>query len=183
MAFEFRALGLDGAFLIVPKAFEDDRGFFAETFREEEFRKNGIEMRIVQENHSKSRRGVLRGLHFQRRPFGQAKLVRCVRGEIFDAIVDIREGSKTFGMYESAILSEKNMKMLYVPRGFAHGYLALSEESEIIYCVDSEYSKESESGILWNDKSIGIPWPTQNPILSEKDRSWPSLGDVWQDRK
>jgi dTDP-4-dehydrorhamnose 3,5-epimerase len=170
MPFEFKRLEIPEVILITPKVFYDERGFFMETYQKEEFAKAGITSEFIQQNHSKSTKGVLRGLHYQKEPYDQAKLVRCIKGEIFDVAVDIRKDSPTFGKYVSAILSEENKSMLYIPRGFAHGFEVLSDEAEVVYSVDNVYSKESESGIIWNDSSVGINWPIKNPILSKKDR-------------
>jgi dTDP-4-dehydrorhamnose 3,5-epimerase len=120
-------------------------------------------------------RGVVRGLHFQKEPYAQSKLVRCTRGEIFDVGVDLRKGSSTFGKWVSASLSESNRNMLYVPRGFAHGFQVVSDTAEVQYSVDNEYTPKYEGGLLWNDSALGIPWPIKNPILSERDKKWPTL--------
>ena len=175
MSFEFLKTEIPDVILIKPQTHVDQRGFFLESYRKDEFQKAGIATEFVQDNHSKSIYGVLRGLHFQKKPYEQAKLVRCVRGKIFDVAVDLRENSKTYGKYVSAILSEKNKEMLFIPRGFAHGFLVLSTSAEVLYKTDNIYSKASESGIIWNDVTINIPWPIKNPILSEKDKSWHSL--------
>ncbi|MCW6161559.1 MAG: dTDP-4-dehydrorhamnose 3,5-epimerase [Candidatus Micrarchaeales archaeon] len=172
MSFEFKRLEIPEVILITPKIFMDERGFFMETYQKEDFEKAGITGEFVQQNHSKSTKGVLRGLHYQKGPYAQAKLVRCIKGEIFDVAVDIRKNSPTFGKYVSAILSEDNKNMLYIPRGFAHGFEVLSEEAEVIYNVDNIYSKENEYGIIWNDPNIRIDWPIKNPILSNKDKCW-----------
>ncbi len=172
MSFEFRRLEIPDVILITPKVFTDERGFFMETYEKGDFAKEGINTEFVQQNHSKSVKGVLRGLHYQKEPYEQAKLVRCIKGEIFDVAVDIRKNSPAFGKYVSAVLSERNKDMIYIPRGFAHGFEVLSEEAEVMYSVDNIYSKESESGIIWNDNSIKIKWPIKNPCLSEKDKKW-----------
>lgn len=176
MPFEFKRLEIPEIILIRPKVFEDERGFFMETFKKEDFEKFGIKGEFVQDNHSKSKYGVLRGLHFQKKPYEQAKLVRCIKGIIFDVAVDIRRDSKTFGKYVGVILSEFNKLILYVPRGFAHGFLTLSSEAEVVYKVDNKYSPENEGGIIWNDPEINIKWPEiETVILSEKDKKWPTL--------
>ncbi len=172
MPFEFKRLEISDVILITPKVFTDERGFFMETYQKEDFAKAGINGELIQQNHSKSVKGVLRGLHYQKEPYAQAKLVRCIKGEIFDVAIDIRKDSPAFGKYVSAILSEENKNMLYIPRGFAHGFEVISDGAEIIYYVDNVYSKESESGIIWNDFSLGIEWPIQNPVLSDKDKRW-----------
>ncbi len=175
MPFEFKRLEIPDVILITPKVFYDERGFFMETYQKDEFTKAGIASEFVQQNHSKSVKGVLRGLHYQKEPYAQAKLVRCVRGEIFDVAVDIRKNSPTFGKYVSTILSEENKNMLHIPRGFAHGFEVLSDEAEVVYSVDNIYSKDSESGIIWNDPNIRIEWPIKELILLEKDKRWPYM--------
>ena len=173
MPFEFKRLGIPDVILITPRVFTDERGFFIETYQKDDFAKAGITGEFVQQNHSKSVKGVLRGLHYQKEPYAQAKLVRCLKGEIFDVAIDIRKNSPSFGKYVSATLSAENKNMLYIPRGFAHGFEVLSDEAEITYSIDNIYAKESESGIIWNDPSIKINWPIKSPILSEKDKKWP----------
>ena len=175
MPFEFKRLKIPDVILITPKVFVDERGFFMETYQKDDFEKAGITGEFVQQNHSKSVRGVLRGLHYQKEPYAQAKLVRCIRGEIFDVAVDIRKNSPTFGKHVSVILSEENKNMLYIPRGFAHGFEVLSRKAEVVYNVDNIYSKESESGILWSDHEIMVKWPIKRPLLSEKDKKWPPI--------
>ncbi len=174
MPFKFQKLKIPELILITPEVFQDKRGFFLETYKESDFAKNGIKEKFVQENHSKSKKGVLRGLHFQKPPFSQGKLVRVIRGEIFDVAVDIRKNSKTYGKWVGIKLSEKNKKMLYIPPGFAHGFCVLSDFAEVIYKCTKPYSPKHESGILWNDKTLKIKWPIKKPILSKKDLSWPS---------
>jgi dTDP-4-dehydrorhamnose 3,5-epimerase len=178
MPFEFERLEIPEVIVVRPKVFEDNRGFFMETYKREDFEKVGIKTEFIQENHSKSFYGVLRGLHFQKEPFSQAKLVRCIRGVIFDVAVDIRKNSPTFGKYVSVILSEFNKEMLFIPRGFAHGFEVLSEVAEVVYIVDNLYAPQSEGGIIWNDETLKINWPIKNPILSEKDKKWPSLKEL-----
>lgn len=175
MPFEFKRLEIPEVILIKPKVFEDDRGFFMETYKKEEFESAGIKGEFVQDNHSKSKYGVLRGLHFQKEPYTQAKIVRCVRGEIYDVAVDLRRNSNTFGKYVSVNLSEDNKYQLYIPRYCAHGFLVLSDAAEVIYKVDNIYTPEYEAGIIWNDPDVAIPWPSDNPILSEKDQQLPTL--------
>ena len=164
--------------LIKPKVFGDDRGFFMETYKKEDFEKAGIKGEFVQDNHSRSRYGVLRGLHFQKEPYAQAKIVRCVRGVIFDVAVDLRRDSPTFGKWVGVILSEFNKHQLYIPRGFAHGFCVLSEVAEVVYKVDNKYAPDYEGGVIWNDEDIGIEWPIDEPILSEKDKKWPTLKEL-----
>lgn len=165
---------------IQPDVFPDGRGFFFESYREDLFKKNGIHTNFVQDNHSASAKGVLRGLHYQMAPKQQAKLVRVVRGEAFDVVVDIRKGSKTFGQWVADVLNAKKKNMLFVPAGFAHGFLALEEGTEFIYKVSDFYSPTHERGILWNDPGIGIVWPKIDAplILSEKDKKYPTLQET-----
>jgi len=177
MPFEFIKAEIPEVLIVKPKVFSDDRGFFLEFYKESDFKSAGIDERFVQDNHSKSVKGVLRGLHYQLNPKAQGKLVRCIKGKIFDVAVDIRKGSPTFGKYIAVELSEENKLMLWIPRGFAHGFLTLSEEAEIIYKVSSsEYSPEYDRSIRWNDPDINIDWPISGePILSEKDQKAPLL--------
>lgn len=173
---------LPGALLIEPRVFGDDRGFFLESYTRKDMAALGIPEEFVQDNHSRSVKGVLRGLHFQY-PHPQSKLVRVVRGEIFDVIVDIRKGSPSFGRHESFILNEKNHRILYVPAGFAHGFLALTDGTEILYKTGEYYHPEADAGILWNDPDLSIPWPLQEhgierPQLSEKDSRLPLFSDL-----
>ena len=170
---------LPGVQLIEPDAFEDRRGFFMETYNEAKFAELGIRCRFVQDNHSLSvERGVLRGLHYQLPPRAQAKLVRVIRGEIYDVVVDLRRGSPTFGEWEGFVLSAENKRQLFVPRGFAHGFCTLAPNTEVIYKVDDVYAPELERGIAWNDPALGIDWPVDSPILSDKDRRHPPLAEA-----
>ncbi|EEW2368408.1 dTDP-4-dehydrorhamnose 3,5-epimerase [Escherichia coli] len=155
-----------------PKVFGDERGFFMESFNQKVFEEAvGRKVEFVQDNHSKSSRGVLRGLHYQKAPYAQAKLVRCVVGEVFDVAVDIRESSKTFGKWVGINLSAENKRQLWIPEGFAHGFLVLSDTAEFVYKTNNYYSKEHEAGLLWSDAKIGIAWPKMEKIiLSDKDR-------------
>ena len=178
MPFTFKKLSIPVVVLIEPKVFEDNRGFFMENYKYSEFSDFGIKDNFTQDNHSKSVKGVLRGLHFQMLPKAQAKLVRCIKGEIFDVAVDIRKGSPTFGKWVGEILSEENKKMLYIPIGFAHAFCVLSDEAEINYKSSDEYSQENERAIAWNDPTININWPIKNPIVSEKDAKNDSLDEV-----
>jgi len=175
MPFEFERLEIPDVILVKPRVFEDERGFFMETYKKPDFAKAGIDVEFVQENHSYSTYGVLRGLHFQRKPYAQSKLVRCVRGKIFDVAVDIRRDSPTFSKYVAVELSAENKHMLFVPQGFAHGFLVVSEEAEVTYIVDNIYSGSHEEGIIWNDQTLHIKWPIIKPILSEKDENLPPL--------
>ncbi len=178
MSFEFERLEIPDAILIRPKVFEDERGFFMETYNKEDFEKSGITGQFVQDNHSKSEYGVLRGLHFQREPYAQAKIVRCVMGVIYDAAVDLRENSPTFGRCAGVILSEYNRYQLYVPKGFAHGFLVLSDAAEVIYKVDNVYAPDHEAGLIWNDPDVNIVWQNDNPNLSQKDQKLPTLREL-----
>lgn len=175
MPFIFNRLEIPGVVLIKPEVFEDGRGFFTETYKMPDFVTAGINVNFVQENHSRSGKGVLRGLHYQNPPFAQGKLIRAVRGEIFDVAVDIRKGSPACGKWVGVILSEENKNILYVPAGLAHGFCVLSEIAEVIYKTTNVYSAESEAGIIWNDADLNIEWPVKEPILSEKDERWPTL--------
>lgn len=178
MPFRFHRLEIPDLILIEPVVFGDNRGFFLEFYKRSDFFKAGITEEFVQDNHSSSLRGVLRGLHFQKEPEAQGKLLRCIRGEIFDVAVDIRRDSPTFGRWVSVILSEDNKKMLYIPPGFAHGFQVISERAEVLYKTTREYSPEHESGIIWNDPDLKIDWPIKEPILSKRDREWPSLRKI-----
>lgn len=165
--------------LIEPKIFEDSRGYFFESYNEAVFHKEIGKINFVQDNESRSTRGTLRGLHYQLAPFAQSKLVRVVEGCVLDVAVDIRTGSPTFGMSVSVELSDENKKQFFIPRGFAHGFLVLSETAIFTYKVDNFYSKESDRGILFNDPVIGINWNFSDEILlSEKDKKQPSLNDA-----
>ena len=168
---------LDGPILLRPRVHGDTRGFFIETFLRDEYRDAGIDVEFVQDNHSRSGRGTLRGLHFQRSP-GQAKLVRAARGSIYDVVVDIRPGSPTVGQYEAFELDDIGHLQLFVPNGFAHGFCVLSDEADVTYKVSSLYDAAEERGIAWDDPAIGIEWPAEAPILSERDRSNPTLADA-----
>jgi dTDP-4-dehydrorhamnose 3,5-epimerase len=175
MAFEFERMNISDVILVKPGVFKDDRGFFIETYKYSEFSKGGIKEQFVQDNHSKSVKGVLRGLHYQKNPKAQGKLVRCARGEIFDVAVDIRKSSLSYGKWAGSILSEENREMLYIPPGFAHGFLVLSETAEVLYKTTEEYDQEQDRGIFWNDPFIGIKWSIENPLISEKDKKLPLL--------
>ncbi len=173
---------IDGVFIIEPTVFGDDRGYFMETYSETEFAEIGINNKFVQDNQSKSKKGVLRGLHFQKEN-SQAKLVRCLKGEVFDVAVDLRPDSKTYGKWEGVILSEENKKMFMIPRGFAHGFLVLSDTAEFAYKCDDIYNHDAEGGLKWNDPDVGIKWPMENIsedelLTSAKDGKWPSLAEL-----
>ena len=179
MPFEFEKQKIEDVILVKPKVFGDNRGFFMEAYKKSEFFENGIAIEFNQDNHSKSTKGVLRGLHYQKSPYAQAKLVRCSKGRIYDVAVDIRPESKTFGQYVKVELSEENKQMLFIPEGFAHGFVVLSEEAELLYKASGEYAPQADRGIRWNDETIGIHWEIDfKPILSEKDMAQPFLKDV-----
>jgi dTDP-4-dehydrorhamnose 3,5-epimerase len=172
---------IDGLVLVEPQAHGDDRGFLVETFRADTWRELGIVVEdFVQDNHSRSGRGTLRGLHFQTSP-GQAKLVRCVRGAIFDVAVDLRRESSTFGRWAGYELTDRNHHQLFVPVGFAHGFLVLSETADVAYKLSTYYDPETESGIAWDDPEVGVEWPLPEgaePQLSARDKQAPRLADV-----
>lgn len=171
---------IDGLCVIEPTVFGDNRGFFMETYNKNDFAENGLDMTFVQDNHSKSVKGVLRGLHFQiNHP--QGKLVRVVVGEVFDVAVDLRKDSKTYGKWLGVTLSAENKKQFYIPEGFAHGFVVLSDEAEFIYKCTDFYHPNDEGGLMWNDPEIGIKWPIPEgftPILSEKDKKHGLLKDL-----
>ena len=169
--------GIEGLVLLEPKVFGDDRGYFFEVFNEREFAEKVAPVHFVQDNESKSRYGVVRGLHFQKGEHAQAKLVRVVKGAVLDVAVDLREGSPTWGRHFAAELTEENHRMMFIPRGFAHGFSVLSEEVVFQYKCDNLYCPASEGAIAWNDPSLGIDWriPEKDVILSEKDRHHPFL--------
>ena len=179
MPFEFVRQSINDVILVKPKVFGDNRGFFLESYKKSDFFANGIDVEFNQDNHSKSIKGVLRGLHYQKAPYAQAKLVRCSKGCIYDVAVDIRPESKTFGKYVKVELSEENKHMLYIPEGFAHGFVALTDEVEILYKASGEYNPQADRGILWCDKDIDIDWGIDfEPILSEKDKIQPRLKEI-----
>lgn len=177
--FKFTETEISGVYIIENTVFGDNRGFFMETYNEKEFKAAGLNMKFVQDNHSKSKKGVLRGLHFQKK-FPQGKLVRVIKGIVFDVAVDLRKESKTYGKWTGVILSEENKKQFYIPEGFAHGFLVISDEAEFCYKCTEFYHPEDEGGVLWNDSSINIEWPLDKlddceVILSEKDKRLPLL--------
>jgi len=176
----FNKTFIDGVFIIEPKVFGDSRGYFFESYNQKEFEEKVGPITFVQDNESKSSYGVLRGLHFQKPPFAQAKLVRCAEGEVFDVAVDLRQASPTFGKYVAVNLSGENKKQLFIPRGFAHGFVVLSQNAVIIYKVDNLYAPEYDTGIMWNDPQLNINWGIEEEdiILSTKDTSLPLLRDT-----
>lgn len=175
MPFEFIPLNIPGLVVVEPRVFGDERGAFLEIYKHSDFVRAGIAEHFVQDNYSRSSRGVLRGLHYQKSPKAQGKLVRCLRGRIYDVAVDIRLGSPTYARWAGIELSDASDRMLYLPPGFAHGFLVLSEVAEVLYKCTEEYSPGDDRGILWNDPEVGIDWPLGEPILSSKDRLLPIL--------
>lgn len=169
--------GIEGLVLLEPQAHGDERGFLVETFRANDWTTAGIDCEFVQDNHSRSARGVLRGMHFQTEP-GQAKLVRCPRGKIFDVAVDIRPGSRTFGRWEGYELSDQNHRQLFIPAGFGHGFCVLSDLADVVYKLSSYYDPATESGFAWNDPDVGIEWPLDDPQVSERDANAPRLAEL-----
>ena len=175
--FKFIETNIQDVYIIEPTAFGDNRGYFMETYNEADFRAAGLNYTFVQDNQSSSRKGVLRGLHFQKN-YPQAKLVRVLTGEVFDVAVDLRNGSQTYGRWVGVILSEENKRQFMVPRGFAHGFVVMSETAEFAYKCDEFYHPEDEGGIMWNDPEIGVEWPDVGEIiLSEKDKKHPKLSE------
>ena len=177
--FNFIKTSIDGVVIIEPTAYGDSRGYFMETYQKEDFYNGGITVDFVQDNQSMSTKGVLRGLHFQKQ-YSQSKLVRCIKGEVFDVAVDLREGSPTFGKWEGVILSEENKRQFFIPKHFAHGFLVLSDEAEFVYKVDDFYHPNDEGGLMWNDKDIGINWPIPEGVeikLSDKDKVQQSFSE------
>ena len=178
MNYEALKLEIDGPVLIKPTVIYDERGFFMESYTKDEYERIGIKDEFVQDNHSLSIKNTLRGLHFQIEPYAQSKLVRCIAGSILDVAVDIRKDSKTFGKHVKAVLSSEDKKMFYIPKGFAHGFLVLSDVAEVIYKVDDFFNRDYDSGVIWNDPELGIDWPVVNPILSEKDRRLQTFAEL-----
>jgi dTDP-4-dehydrorhamnose 3,5-epimerase len=182
--FNFIETRIPDLFVVEPATFGDSRGFFMESYNSKDFIEAGLNMKFVQDNHSKSAKGVLRGLHFQKK-HPQGKLVRVIMGSVYDVAVDLRKNSPTFGLYYGIILSETNKKMLYVPEGFAHGFLTLEDGTEFLYKVTDHWYQEDEGGLIWNDNDIGIAWPFEKYginrdglLLSKKDREWMTLREL-----
>ena len=175
----FHKTDIPGLLVFEPNVFEDSRGYFFESYNEKTFREASIDFRWVQDNQSSSGYGVIRGLHYQLPPFAQSKLIRVLRGKILDVVVDIRTGSPTFGKSYCKVLSAKNKRQLFIPKGFAHGFSVLSEKTEVLYKCDGFYNKESESGIIYNDPALNIDWqiPAKDAIISDKDKQLPLLKD------
>lgn len=182
------ATSIDGVYIIEPTVFGDERGYFMETYSKADFEEIGLNYNFIQDNQSRSKKGVLRGLHFQKENT-QAKLVRCIRGAVFDVAVDLRPGSKTYGKWEGVVLTEENKKQFMIPRGFAHGFLVLSDVAEFAYKCDDVYNHEAEGGLRWNDETVAIKWPfeelgadfkMEDLLTSEKDGNWPTLEELKQ---
>ena len=173
---------IEGLYVIEPTVFKDERGYFVETYNQNDMKEAGLDMVFVQDNQSMSTRGVLRGLHFQKQ-FPQGKLVRVVRGKVFDVAVDLRSDSKSYGKWFGVELSAENMKQFYIPEGFAHGFLVLSDEAEFCYKCTDFYHPGDEGGLAWNDPEIGVEWPLEEGvdlIISEKDQKWKGLKDTFK---
>ncbi|MBV4423598.1 dTDP-4-dehydrorhamnose 3,5-epimerase [Clostridium tyrobutyricum] len=178
--FKFVNTEIKGVYIVQTKVFGDNRGYFMETYNYNDFKEAGLDMEFVQDNQSKSTKGVLRGLHFQKK-HSQGKLVRVTKGKVFDVGVDLRDGSETYGKWVGVVLSEENKKQFYLPKGFAHGFVVLSDEAEFCYKCTDFYHPEDEGGLIWNDPDIGIKWPLDgidNIIFSDKDKLWPRLKDL-----
>jgi dTDP-4-dehydrorhamnose 3,5-epimerase len=169
---------IEGLRIIKPDVFEDDRGYFFESYNHQKFMSIGIDVKFLQDNESKSKKGVLRGLHFQAPPFEQGKLVRVMHGSVLDVAVDIRKGSPTYGKYESIVLTGQNKWMFWVPPGFAHGFLTLEDDTVFFYKCTNVYDKASEGSIVWNDPDLAINWGAAEPLLAEKDSLAPVLRDM-----
>ena len=178
MPFTFDKTALPGVIVVQPAVFDDRRGFFMETYKRSDFAAAGIPVAFVQENHSRSVQGTLRGLHGQRPPKAQGKLVRVVEGEVFDVAVDIRRESPTFGRWASVNLSAANRRSVFIPAGYAHGFCVLSPEAQVIYKTTEEYAPELEYGVRWDDPTLNIPWPIVTPRLSARDSRWPLLSEI-----
>jgi len=172
---------IEGVYIIEPTVFGDNRGYFMETYSKKDFEEIGITNEFIQDNQSKSKKGVLRGLHFQKEN-SQAKLVRCIKGKVYDVAVDLRPDSQTYGKYEGIILTEENKKMFMIPKGFAHGFVVLSDEAEFVYKCDDIYNPQAEGGLKWDDEDVNIKWPIEDIkeqlLTSEKDAKWPSLKEL-----
>jgi dTDP-4-dehydrorhamnose 3,5-epimerase len=168
---------IDGLVLLEPQVHGDARGFMVETYRRDAWAELGVDVELVQHNHSRSVRGTLRGLHFQTEP-GQAKLVRCPRGRIFDVAVDLRRGSPTYGRWEGHLLDDESHRQLFIPVGFGHGFAVLSDVADVAYQLSSLYDPATEAGIAWDDPDVGVEWPLEEPLLSERDKSAPRLAEV-----
>ena len=178
MPFSFEKQEIAGLVVVTPRAFPDGRGLFLESYKKSEFVANGITNEFVQDNHSVSSKGVLRGLHFQKPPKAQAKLVRVVKGAVWDVAVDVRADSPTYLKWLSIELTEENKKMFYIPVGFAHGFVSLVDDTVLVYKCTEEYDPSTDSGIRWDDPALKIPWPVTSPLVSEKDQALGSCSDL-----
>jgi dTDP-4-dehydrorhamnose 3,5-epimerase len=178
MSFSFRRLAIPDLVLVEPRVFPDERGFFLETYKKPDFEAAGIAAEFVQDNHSRSASGILRGLHYQLPPFAQGKLVRVATGRIWDVAVDLRRSSPTFGKWAGVELSEESMRMLWIPPGFAHGFVALSDEADLMYKCTAIYDKASERGVRWDDPTLAVEWPLRGVSVSAKDAALPALADA-----
>jgi len=175
-----RKTKLDGLVLLKPTVFKDNRGYFMESYNQKNINKLLSNVNFVQDNESESSRGVLRGLHFQKPPYAQAKLVRCLKGSVLDVVLDLRKGSKTYGMIETISLTDENKEQLFIPKGFAHGFIVLSKSAIVSYKVDNYYNPDSESGVLWSDLDLNIDWKINKNeiIVSEKDKNLPTFNKI-----
>jgi len=178
MPFEFQTQKIPDVILVTPKVFRDDRGFFTEVYKYPDFEKAGLKKHFVQINHSRSQKNVLRGLHYQKEPMAQAKLVRVIVGEVFDVAVDLRKDSPWYGQWVGVYLNAHDLKMLYIPEGFAHGFCVTSDIAEAVYYTTNVYSPTDERGIAWNDPLLKISWPVKDPIVSKKDSAYPFLNSA-----
>jgi dTDP-4-dehydrorhamnose 3,5-epimerase len=178
MPFEFQTTEITGLVIVKSRSFPDERGEFAEVYKYSEFAANGIPDQFVQTNYSKSKKGVLRGMHYQLPPYAQAKLVRVTYGSVFDVAVDIRKDSPTYGRWLGVTLSAVEKNMLYIPEGFAHGFCSLEDDTQMVYNCSREYSPEHERGMVWNDPNVGIEWLITDPILAERDANYPSFDSI-----
>jgi dTDP-4-dehydrorhamnose 3,5-epimerase len=178
MPFTFTSTELPGVVIIEPEVFKDPRGFFLETYKRSDFAGAGLNFDLVQENHSQSAQGTLRGLHAQREPKAQGKLVRVVQGEIFDVAADVRRGSPTFGRWVGVKLTADERRSVFIPAGYVHGFCVVSKTAEVIYKTTDEYAPKLEYGVRWDDPTLAIRWPVQDPILSERDQLWPVLSEI-----
>jgi dTDP-4-dehydrorhamnose 3,5-epimerase len=178
MPFTFEPTALPGIIIVEPRVFADERGFFMETYKRSDFAAYGIDATFVQENQSRSTRGTLRGLHAQRAPKAQGKLVRALAGEIFDVAADVTPGSPTYGRWVAVTLSGENRRAIYIPSGYVHGFCVVSAEAEVVYKTTDEYAPGLEYGVRWDDPTLAIPWPVASPRLSERDRRWPLLTEI-----
>lgn len=175
---KFETFAIKDLVLCKPDVWKDDRGVFLERYHQQTFNAFGIDCTFVQDNFSRSAKGVLRGLHFQKAPYEQDKLVWVTRGQVFDVAVDLRPLSPTFGKWQGVLLSDEDCSSFFIPKGFAHGFLVLSEQADLCYKTSKHYNKEHDTGIIWNDKTIGIDWPSSKVILSDKDKSLPTLAEI-----